>query len=327
MIAELAQLGAKAETTEGTYNAPLAADASHLVRNPTWELVNPKTERDIRHAGLSRYPGVGRAMGAQLAFELDLYAQNQTSLPAWMTLAKACGFNTITGGGGSAAHVIKLKSDSILADIPPVSISINVNGYVRKMAGCRGNMKIKAKAGGQIMGEFTFMGAHVAPTDTAFLSPTFDTNIGDLPTFLTAGVRLNAVSPATASLSTTEAVLEGFELDLGNELFLRPSANSATGFLSCVIANREPKLIIDPEWTTVAAFDWLAQLQNDYSFDFTTGQLNGWTALNNIKIDAPKCQAWGVREQNRGGVLVAQAELRPRLNSVDGDEISITLSA
>jgi len=325
-LAELAQLGARAEATPGTFLLPGTADVKNLVRNPSYEAIVAKTDRNSRSSSLSQYPQVGAAIGGQIGFEIDLYSAGQAALPVWGVLAKACGFANVTGGT-SAAWVFNLKSiqDGSGGAIPTVSLSLNVDGYVHKLGGCRGNMKIKATAGGPLMAEFTFQGRHETPTDTAMQAWTADTNAGDLPDFTSAAVALAAVTGSEA-LTASEAILEGFEFDLGNELYLRPSANDATGFDHCVITRRRPKITIDPEWVTVAAFDAIKALKQDDILDFTTGSLTGKGANNNIQIDANRVQLASVGRQERSGVAVQSLELLPTRTASD-DEVTITIAA
>ncbi len=324
MLAELVQLGALEEGTEGTLNDPLVGNTKILARNPAFEVIMPKTERETRTADLDTWPSQGRAAGGRLSFEVDLYAQNQTDLPAWYTLIDACGLSAVTGGGGAAAHVINLRSSP--ADIPSLSLATNVSGYRRRLYGARGNVVFRMKAGSPIVAAFTFEGGYVAPTDSSFLSPTYDSNARDLPHFVSAAVALSAVSPATEALSAAEAILETFEIDMGNVLHLRSDGNAAMGFRSCRITGRKPMLRFDPEQMTVAQFAILEQLRLDHEFSITTGTLSGKAALNNIKFDAPRAKFEGVREGNRGGLLIAQAEMSLNRNA-GNDSLVLTLSA
>lgn len=327
-LAELFQLGAKVESTEGTFTAPGAADMKFLVRAPTFRFLNQKAEREIRSPTFDAYPHVGRAAGAEISFELDLYAQTNAAKPAWVdTLIKACGLATITGGGGVAAWVLKPASTTLLATVPSLSMTANVDGYMRSLAGARGNVDIAMASGKGLVAKFTFQGVYVAPSDTAFTAGvTYDTNAHDLPCFIGAAVALTAISPATNGLSTAECILENCELQMGNRLTLRPSANASMGFLSCQIVGRAPKIVIDPEFVSVSAFDFLEAMRLDYRYQFTTGPLSGHAAGNNITIAAPNVQFGGVNEQNKNGRLVAQAELLCRGSSGD-DDVSVTLSA
>lgn len=326
-LAELVQLGAKVESTEGTFTAPGAGDMKLMVRSPTFKFMNPKAERELRSPTFDSYPHVGRAAGAEITFELDLYAQTNLAKPAWVdTLIKACAIATITGGSGSA-WVLKPASSTALATVPSLSMTVNVDGYMRSLCGARGDVDVAMTVGQGLVAKFTFQGVYVAPSDTAFTgSITYDTNAHDLPCFVGASVALSAISPATNGLSTSECILERCELQMGNRLTLRPSANSSMGYASCQIVGRAPKIVIDPEWVSVAAHDFLEAMRLDYRYGFTTGALAGHTAGNNIAIAAPNVQYAGINEQNKNGRLVAQVDLACRGTSGD-DDVSITLSA
>ena len=207
MLEELVQIGVKAETTEGTYNAPLVADAALLVRDPKYEIINPKMDRQVRSAAFSNWNSIGRQIGAQISFDMDLYAVDKTTKPKWDILFQACGL--IATGGAGSPWVYGLVSAK--ASIPAVSISFNKDGYLRKIAGCRGAVKFKMVAGMPVVASFTFKGAHVAPTDTAFLAPTFDTTSrgavagpnGVKKTFGVAGPTPKALTARSRTLCST----------------------------------------------------------------------------------------------------------------------------
>lgn len=326
MLAELNQLGAKIETTEGTFSAPGVGDKKFLVRNLKYKPVNPKGEREARSNFFSTHPHVGTAIGGELTFELDLYAEDQTNRPAWVNaLLAACRWGVFTGGGGAAAHVINPISANNLITCPPLSMSCNVDGFEHRLAGCRGNCVFKLRTGKEIAAAFRFLGVHAAHVDTAMLSPTFDTNADDCPSFISAALALTGVSPATDALTAAEAVLEGLEIDLGNELFLRPDANAAFGYRSCQIVAGMPKVRLDPEWVAKTVFDYIENLRLDYLFSLTTGQLNGKAAKNNIKFDMPRVQFETVDPESRGGIRIAQIQGIGRGNA-GNDELTITLS-
>lgn len=326
-LAELFQLGVKAEATEGTYTAPGAADMALLCANLQHRIIAPKAEREIRSTKFSSHPHGSMGIGGEVSFEIDLYALTQTTKPAWVDpLAKACGVGSITGGGGSNPWVLNLLSANDLLNVPPCSISWNVNGYLRKLAGCRGDLSIVGKAGEPLRGRFRFQGVHVDPADAAFTGGvSFDVTADDLPVLMGGSLALTAVAPASNGLTTAEAIIENFEVALNNVLYLRPSANATFGFASCQITGRRPTMTIDPEWQTVAAFDHIEALRKDYLYSFTTGLLAGAAADNNIILAAPRLQYIGLVEQNRGGILVAQSEFALRGNAGD-DEFTITLS-
>lgn len=326
-IAALMQLGAKEESTEGTYSQPVAADTKLIVRSATYTPVMSKVDREGRSSSLSPHPMVGTAIGGTVSFELDLYSAGQSAVPAWAVLAKCCGLANVAGGT-SAAWTFDLYSlqDAGGTSIPTCSLSFNVNGYAHRLAGCRGNMEIKATAGGPWTATFTFLGKHEAPADDAFETYSADTNSLFMPSFINASVAMTAVSAGADALSATEAKLEGMNINLNNQLFLRPSANDSTGFDFCAIVGRLPKLTIDPEWLTVADFDAITGLASDHVYNFTTGQCVGEGTDNNIQIDIPKAQLIGVSRQERGGAAVMALELLCTRTTGD-DEITLTIAA
>lgn len=327
MLAELVQLGAKVETTEGTYAAPAAGDMKFLVRNPTYKPIFSKTEREVRSAFFSTHRTRGPAVGGEIAFELDAYAVTQSALPIWMSiLMAACRWGTVTGGGGSAAYVVNPLSTNNTSTVPSLSMSLNVDGFLHKLAGCRGTCKLVLKAGERIVLQFRFQGVHVTPTDTAFASVTYDTNADDCPVFVGAALAFTAVSPATDTFASSEIVLETLEIDLNNTLYLRPSANGSMGYLSCQIVGGMPTISLDPEWVPVATWSAIERVRDSALFTMTTGPLAGIAALNNIQIDAPRVEFMSVTREARGGIATKKLEGVCRGNA-GNDELSFTLSA
>jgi len=189
-----------------------------------------------------------------------------------------------------------------------------------------GTCKLVLKAGERLVLQFRFQGVHVAPTDTAFSSITYDTNADDCPVFVGAALAFTAVSPATDTFAASEIVLETFEIDLNNTLYLRPSANGSMGYLSCQIVGGMPTISLDPEWVPTTTWNAIERVRDSALFSMTTGPLSGIAALNNIQIDAPRVEFMSVTREARGGIATKKLEGVCRGNA-GNDELSFTLSA
>lgn len=248
---ELSQLALKVEGTEGTDSTPAAADATLIVRNGTWDAEVPKFTRDLRHNSFSRIQGVMGTRAGTYSGEFDMYSAVAAGVDnVWAPLFKACGW--AASGLSGTAVTYKLSSGTAsytLADY----INNGSAAYLSKLIGARGNLELRAEAGGTLVCGFDLMGAYVAPADSSMLSITYET--GDEyktpPRF--AGV---AFTFAAGTLSSTEAILRSVRFNTGNIIEPRYDASTGTnGIISYAITGRHPEGEFEIELPTVAAWD------------------------------------------------------------------------
>jgi len=165
------------------------------------------------------------------------------------------------------------------------------NTLRKLMRGARGTVRIAHKVGEPVFLEMEFMGVHQSITDTTKLTQTLETTVP--PVYLSAGLVLGSFSPIFSSL----------DIDIGNNLAPRFSANDASGILSYRITNRNPVGTMDPESALVAGKDWFGDwfAPNTSYLEETVGA----TAGNRFKIFAPAFQITNIADGNRDDLSLA----------------------
>lgn len=316
---ELSQLAAQLESTEGTEPDALAAgDAKFLVRNLQFKIGMPAFKRNSRASTFSKFVSIPGARMGTLSFEMDLYGNTASATaPAWGILMQACGLKATAASTTWVYTPSSVWNATTMgsSDHKSLNMAFYTDGRVREIGGARGKMTIRGKAGEPLVGVFEFVGALTSdPSDSALLSITYEANQTTPPIFAGAALSLG-------TLSATELVVDTFELDTGNTVTMRPDANSATGYRSAAITNREARFRFDPEAVATSESDIYAEWKAG-----TTGALalSVGSSHNKIAIAAPVVQYEDMTEADRGGILVYQMDCALQRSSGD-DEFSITL--
>ena len=163
------------------------------------------------------------------------------------------------------------------------------------------------------MAEFEYKGIYGGVTDVAILAPTYPSVIP--PRFANSGaIALAAFVPQVNSVM----------INLGNEVIVRESANTATGLHSAVIANRNVTGTMDPEAHLIASYDsfgeWLAGTER--AAVITVG-----TAANNIQVyTVPKMQLISTSDGDRGGLQVDTWNWQANRSAADDDEFTLNFN-
>lgn len=169
------------------------------------------------------------------------------------------------------------------------------NTLRKLMRGARGTARIMHKVGEPVFIEFEFLGVHSSIADTTKLTQTIETTIP--AAYLASAAVLGSFSPIFSSL----------DIDVGNQLSPRLSANDASGILSVRITDRNPTGSMDPEGALVANKDWFGDwfAPNTSYFEETIGTAAG----NKFKVYAPAFQIESISDGNREDLSLAQLSI------------------
>jgi len=307
LLSRRAVVAAKIETTEGTLNAPAAADANFLVVDPKYVIGRPVFDRKNVDASMSAYAGIPGAQEATLTFRVENKGSGTAgTAPALGKLLKACGMGeTITGGISAIYKPISTALSSI-------SLALYKDGTIFTMRGARGTFKFGVGKGGEPgYFDFTFRGVHVNVVAGALLTGSgIETTLP--PAFLNAAL----------TIQTFAAKVDKFSLDIGNVLALRTDPNQPEGYFSCAITDRNVTGSCDPEWELPATHDfetiWKAGTLGALSAAF------GATAGNILTVTAPKMQYTKFAPGTRGGVEIITLDfMLTRSLAAGDDELSL----
>lgn len=306
MLTKIAQIAAKIETTEGTAETLAAADALMVV-NPDFKPEMEMAPRNNVSSSLSNWPQVPGSRKATLEFDVEVKGSGTAgTAPALGKLLKACGFGEVVQAGVSVTY----KPAS--ASIPSMTLALYNDGVVYKLWGARGNVSLKLEQGKPGMLHFTFTGADFSVVDGAVLT----------------GVTYESTKPqpflnASYTLDTYAALVGSLEIDMQNEVVLRPDINTESGYKSAVIAGRNPKLSIDPEMVSVATYDFFGKWRSGAEGALSVA-LTG-TAGNICTITAPKVQYVAETLADKSGIRSLGIDCQLNRNSGD-DELSIAFT-
>ena len=297
------QLAAKIEATEGTAESLAAADAM-LVANPTFRPEIKSTDRAQLSSSLSRFGAVPGLRSAVIEFDVELKGSGVAgTVPMIGKLMRACGFGETIVVNTSVTYA------PASASVPSITIALYMDGMRKMIWGARGTFKIVCKAGEPSMIHFMFTGADFSVTDLALLT----------------GVAYETTVPqpfqaATFTIDSYAAIIESLEIDIGNQVSLRPDVTVTSGHRSAAITKRESVLTIDPELITVAMYDFYGKWRSGVmgALSLAIGAVVG----NKAEITAPKVQYVGIAPGDRSGIRTLGIDSWLNRNSGD-DEISI----
>jgi len=304
MIVKRAQLAAKAEGTEGSAETLAGADA-FLAMNVSFKPEIEMHPRDNVSASLSNFSQVPGARKATMEFDVEVKGSGTAgTAPALGKLLKACGFGETVSAGVSVTYA------PASTGISSMTLALYNDGVIYKMWGARGNCSLKLEKGKHAMLHFTFTGADFSVTDGAMLS---------------SGVTYETTKPvaflnATMTIDSYAALVGSMEINMNNEIALRPDVNAASGYKSAVITGRKPTLSIDPEMVTVATYDFYGKWRSGSEGDLTLA-LTG-SAGNICTITAPKVQYTGVKAADNSGIRSLGVDCQLNRNAGD-DELVI----
>ncbi|WP_298434582.1 hypothetical protein [Geobacter sp.] len=301
---------AKIETVEGTPEALVAGDGGIIAIDAKWTPDIKMLSRAAAIPTLSKLQDIPGLALSRIQFKTELMGRTAAfaagNLPYVSPFLRACGFAETLVTTPSAETVTYAPAST---GLPSLTIGLYSDGVIKKIAGARGTVKFTGNVGEQIWAEFDFLGAYIAPVAGAMLSPTFPSH---LPPRLTgANFTVGAFSPT----------LKSFEIDMGNKLAPRENMNSASGYKSFMLSDRDPRGKFDPEMEAIATHDWYGRWLAGTSGALNIGAI-GSAQYNKVQITAPKLAYVKVAEGDREGIELANTDFQLAMNTGD-DEISI----
>lgn len=308
MLTQRRVIAAKVEATEGTAETLTASEAGILVFAPKMDPDIAQYKRDPARVTLTQLPSVPGKRSGKLVFSVELKGSGTagTAPPILGVLLKGCGYSETVVVSTSVTY----KPAS--ASVPSLTLGCYEDGVIKKLWGARGNVKITAKAGDVVMFDFEFTGADFSVTDGALLAPTYDAVVPK--PFLSAAFAVGGYS----------AIIGKMDIDTGNQVTLRESANSGSGNLSAMIMNREPKGSIDPEMVLVATHDFFGKWRDGSTVTMST--VIGATAGNICTITGPALQYSKVSDTDKGGIAGLGLDFNLTIGTTGDDELVIAFT-
>lgn len=311
MLTKRRVVAGKIEAVEGTPETLTATEGGIIAIDAKWSPDIKMLTRNVALPTLSKLQDIPGLALAHISFKVEMMGRAAVfaadNLPLLSPYLRACGFQETLDVSTPGSEKVTYKPAS--SGIPSLTLGLYTDGVIKKLSGARGTVKFMAVNGEQLFAEFDFLGAYIAPTDGAILSPTY---LSLLPPVLqNAQFTVGAYSP----------VFKSIEIDMGNKLAPREDANSATGYKSFMLSDRDPRGKFDPEMVTVATHDWYGRWKAGTTGALSLGAI-GSAQYNRVKVTAPKLAYAKVQEGDREGLELANTDFQLAMNTGD-DEIVI----
>ena len=307
LIVKRTQMAAAIEEEEGAAETLGGADA-FLAANVSFKPNLEMGDRDNVTSSLSRFSRVPGARSAQIEFDVELKGSGSAGVaPALGKLLQACGF---AEGGEEGVSVIYTPAS---AEIESLTLAAYMDGLIKMIWGARGDVSLKLDNGKPGWLHFVFTGADFSVADGDMLSDDVDYEDTAPPAFLNASLTIDDYA----------ALIGSIEIKMGNKVALRKDANSASGYMSAVIAERDPQMSIDPETVTVGTYDFYGNLRIGSLGELTLVVTGG--AGNICTITAPAVQYINITPGDREGVRTLGIDCA-LTRDVGDDELSIAFT-
>ncbi|HBG07666.1 MAG: hypothetical protein A2075_09080 [Geobacteraceae bacterium GWC2_58_44] len=308
MLTRRRVVAAKIEGTEGTAEAITVADAGIITIDPKFDGDIKMYDRsNVKTATLSKLESIpGQQMGT-ISFKAEVKGPGATYSalvkPALGTYLRACGFAEAVDITAGAEKVTYIPASS---GIPSITIWLYEDGAVHKLKGARGTVSFSGKVGEPIFAEFKFTGVWDGSPALAMVTPTLEASRP--PVFLNS----------TFTIDGYAAIPETFSVDMGNDIQMRSSPGTESGYVSALLNDRKPTGKLDPEMVLPAAYDFMGKWKSGAAGVLVIGPV-GTGNYNKFTMGAPKCVYTKVGSGERSGLVTADLDLQLAMNTGDDE--------
>jgi hypothetical protein len=311
-------VAAKLETTSGTAISVGASDFNVRIFDVT---VDPEIEMYMNQFASGRH-SMGQATPGKkkchIKFKVNMQCGSALgTAPTMGKFFKACGATETLNASTSVIYAPAATNDygdskslTMVFYLTPAS----GNSHLVSMKGCMGNCVITMDdLGKPLVADFDFLGAFTSITDAATIALTSpDTSLPP------------AVIGSAITVASIVQKVGKFKLDFGNTVELDYDPADASGYFAAYIANREPKISLDPRIELLATDPvytrWAAGTQAAFSLATSV------VSSQKITIAAPKIQLLTNKLADRNGSMTYDQEYSVQESS-GNDEWSISITA
>lgn len=305
MLVNREVITAKVETTYNTDAVPTGADDAVLVESPSWSNEGAKMiERANVKATLGKDQSIFAGSLKSVSFEMEIKGSGTAgSVPEMAALLRGCGLGeTIVASTSVTYAPVSTGHESI-------TIYYYSDGLLHKLTGCRGNASINLEAGGAGKVSFSFTGHNAGVTDTALVSPTYDTTVPA------------PVINTPFSIGGYSSVINSLSADLANGLSTPTDISSSDGFGEVIITSRDVAGSFDPEQVLKATKDYINEWEAGTLMALSCGVV-GSAAGNRYQVTMPAVYYREVGPGDRDGLRTFEVSYGAAESSGD-DELSL----
>jgi hypothetical protein len=301
-------IAGKIEAAEGTAEVVTVTDAGIIAIDPKFDADIKMYSRDnVKLNTLSKLQSIpGQQMGT-ISFKAEIKGTGAvyTALakPAIGMYLRACGFAETVDVTPGAEKVTYLPASS---GVPSLTLWLYEDGAVRKLKGARGTVSFSGKVGEPLIADFKFTGVYDGAPALAMIVPTLEASVPP--------VLLNS----TLTIDSYAAILDTFSIDMGNDIQMRPSINTASGYLSAMLVDRKPTGKLDPEMVLPATYDFMGKWLAGAAGALAVGPI-GAVDYNRFTMAAPKCVYTKVGNGDRNSLVTADLDIQLAMNTGDDE--------
>jgi hypothetical protein len=312
IITRRVQVGGRVENTKGTAITIGADQAKILAYEPVFEFNPTKFKRNPYTRSLSRFASLTGQQIAELTFRAELMAPpiaNIGESPTNSPYLQGCGMKeTLIAGTSAAFAPVSTKED-----METLSLAVWEDGIKKALCGAMSNLRLLFVVGEPVIGEYSFIGKYSEHKDD------------DMPSPAHPAEKPFIFQNATFTVHGSSMIVQNMEIDLQNEISLRPDPGDATGILHALIVGRNPTVTLDPEQQLVADHDFFDRLKAGTEAAISIVLQSSDDSICTIAL--PKTAYLGLSQNDRDGIRTYSATMEANKDSSSGDdELTITFA-
>jgi len=272
---------------EATYNVdptPTPATDSILVEGLSWSFTNQRMTADESTKNtlgslMHRYGG----SLVQVSFSMKIKGSGAAgTAPELGVPLRACSCGEAIVASTSVTY------EPVSTGFESMTMYYYEDGKRYIFTGLRGTATASLKSGQPGMISFTMTGHFGAKSDTAIISPTYDSAVA--PIVVSGGFTVDSYA----------AVISELSMDMGINIITQDDMNSADSYGEVLIGTRDVKGNIDPIDTLIASKDFIDDWETGSVMALTTGLIGA--AGNQYQLSMPAISYRDVSVADRNGV-------------------------
>lgn len=285
MLTKKTVILAEIESTYGTDPTPTAAANAIEAYNVEATINADMKERNPGNDDLSMHPeGRGKTF-VEIKFTTYLRGSGSLALPSRQSpLFQSVGMSETVNSGTDVQHA------PLSSSFKSCTIYAYLDGILHAITGCVGDVEFDFTAGEFAMANWTFRGVYAIPTDSAIVTPTFDTPAPEI------------VKGCTFTFGSYAAIIEKLTFKLGNTVAERPDFNQAEGFKGFQVTRRNPEgsMTVEAVLRATSNADFHSYFHNRTvkALSFVVGA----TAGNILTLTMDKCYLRAPTWSDRDGI-------------------------
>jgi len=296
---------AKVETVKGVDASPVVGTDAVLVMQPNWKLEGLDLitrEAEIGSGTLSGKKSIVGGFLKTVTFDVRLKGSGVAGTPP-----EHGALNRMCARAETIAAGVSVTYDPVSDDATQETGTIYYNheGMRHILTGCVGTYTDNYETNNVIVRSYTMTGHTSAPTDTAFVAPTFDT---------TVPLVAKGVAFTVGGYSST---ISSLSFDAGNTVSMPKDMSSDDGYGSLGITAFEAKGSFDPLMVTGAVNDFYGDFVGGAALLIDTGVI-GTVAGNRLQRKFPAATYTDISPGDRDGSRTY--ELPFEAKDVSGDD-------